>query len=308
MYQWTNITQQAAFAPRDGAGGLVFNDKMWLLGGWNPDDKVNFPHICNSEIWSSSNGTDWNLEVRQAPWEGRHYGGYVVHDGHMWIIGGDANQGHYQNDIWNSADGIQWEPVADTVPWGPRVLQHTVVFDGYIWVMGGQTLPQFAPAPELLYGDVWRSRDGISWERVLDHAPWSPRGLIGGSAVFQDRMWIIGGGTYQMPTHQRIYYNDVWSSADGRDWRQHTAAAAWSPRQFHEVAAFDGRLWVLEGCDRNGNFRDSWHSANGVDWMQLPQSPWAARHAASLYIYHDALWMVAGNNMTSDVWRLSRVP
>ena len=23
----------------------------------------------------------------------------------MWIVGGDANQGHYQNDVWNSADG-----------------------------------------------------------------------------------------------------------------------------------------------------------------------------------------------------------
>jgi hypothetical protein len=225
----------------------------------------------------------------------------------MWIVGGDPNQGHYQTDVWSSIDGIRWDRVVDRVPWGPRALHHTVAFDGYIWVMGGQTMPQFAPAPEGRFGDVWRSRNGFDWERVVEHTPWGPRGLIGGSAVFQNRMWILGGGTYQTPTHSRTYYNDVWSSADGRDWRQHTAAAPWSPRQFHDVAVYDERLWVLEGCDRNGNFGDAWHSPDGVDWFQAPQSTWPARHAASLYVYQDALWMVAGNNMTSDVWRLSRV-
>ncbi|MFA5857877.1 MAG: hypothetical protein WC955_02310 [Elusimicrobiota bacterium] len=24
------------YAPRDGAGALVFKGKMWLIGGWNP--------------------------------------------------------------------------------------------------------------------------------------------------------------------------------------------------------------------------------------------------------------------------------
>ena len=27
-YQWINVTQKAAYAPRDGAGALVFKDKM----------------------------------------------------------------------------------------------------------------------------------------------------------------------------------------------------------------------------------------------------------------------------------------
>ena len=56
----------------------------------------------------------------------------------MWIIGGDANQGHYQNDIWNSENGRHWEKVIDSVPWAPRVLHYTVVFDDKIWVIGGQ--------------------------------------------------------------------------------------------------------------------------------------------------------------------------
>ena len=35
-YAWVNVTNNAAYAPRDGAGALVYKGKMWLLGGWNP--------------------------------------------------------------------------------------------------------------------------------------------------------------------------------------------------------------------------------------------------------------------------------
>ena len=124
-YEWHCVTENAAFAARDGAGALVFHDKMWLLGGWNPGDKVHFPLICNSEVWSSTDGAAWTLENPQAPWEGRHTAGYVVHNNRMWIVGGDCNQGHYQNDVWSSADGIHWELGNDRVPWAPRVLHYT---------------------------------------------------------------------------------------------------------------------------------------------------------------------------------------
>jgi hypothetical protein len=309
QYRWSNVTTQAAFAPRDGAGALAFKDLMWLLGGWNPQDKVHFPKICNSEVWSSADGATWRLDLKQAPWEGRHTAGYVVHDDRMWIVGGDANQGHYQNDAWSSADGVNWTRVCDRVPWGPRVLHYTVAFKGAIWIMGGQTLPQFAPMDEIFYSDVWHSRDGASWTRVCDNAPWGPRGMIGGAAIFNDHIWILGGGTYDTPKGpDRIFYNDVWSSADGIRWTQHTKSTPWAPRQYHDVAVFDGRMWVMEGYNTNagGNRKDVWHSANGVDWTEVPDTPWAPRHAASVFVYDDALWMVAGNNMTSDVWKLTR--
>mgnify|MGYP001574447788 CR=1 FL=1 len=245
-YQWTKVTDQAAFAPRDGAGALVFKNRMWLLGGWNPGDKIHFPKICNSEVWSSAEGAQWKLENPQAPWEGRHTAGYVVHRGKMWIVGGDGNQGHYQNDVWNSADGVKWEQVADNVPWGPRVLHYTDVFDNKIWVMGGQTLPQHASADEIFYSDVWNSADGVMWAKVADKLPCGPRGMIGGSVVFKNRIWILGGGTYDTPKKpQRLFYNDVWSSADGAHWEQHLKAAPWHPRQYHDVAVFDDRMLGL---------------------------------------------------------------
>lgn len=307
-YHWTCVHDEAAFAPRDGAGSLVFKDRMWFLGGWNPEDKEFFPLVCNSEIWSSADGRDWTLHGH-APWEGRHTAGYAVHDGAMWIVGGDCNMGHYQNDVWRSVDGESWEQIAEHVPWAPRALHHTVAYDGWIWVIGGQTMPEFAPgADELFHADVWRTKDGVTWERVAERAPWMPRGMIGASAVKDGRLWLLGGGTYDTPTTpQRLFYGDAWSTTDGLEWTQHVTDG-FPPRQYHDVAVWDDKLWVMEGYHVDGgNRNDVWFSADGVSWQELPDTPWAPRHAASVYVFDDALWMVAGNNMTSDVWRLDRV-
>jgi hypothetical protein len=71
------------------------------------------------------------------------------------------------------------------------------------------------------------------------------------------------------------------------------------------VAVFDDRLWVLEGWNKL-NRKDVWYSADGVAWRELPNTPWQPRHAASVFVHAGALWMVAGNNMESDVWKLVR--
>ena len=316
-YEWKKIALPAAFAPRDGAGALVFKDRMWLLGGWNPPNREFFPRGCNNEVWSSKDGAQWTSVKPnsfkdssfnpQLDWEGRHTAGYVVYRNKMWIVGGDANQGHYQFDVWNSSNGKSWSYVnkGKPIPWGPRVLHYTLVFNDKIWVMGGQTVPQIGGGKEVFYRDIWTTTDGINWKQVIPQEPfWPQRGMIGGNVVFKGRMWVLGGGTYDTPKiRQRKYFNDVWSSADGVNWQSHVESAPWAPRQYHEVAVFDERMWVLEGYGR-GNRNDVWHSPDGVNWYELPGTPWKPRHAASVFVHENALWMVAGNNMESDVWKL----
>lgn len=324
-YIWVKIAQKAAFAPRDGAGALVYQGKMWLIGGWSPKDKVHFPRICNNEVWCSTDGAHWDLVKpntfgddsfdRLADWEGRHTAGYAIHDGKMWIVGGDKNQGHYQRDVWSSTDGVTWSEASRNAPWAPRVLHHTVAFKGRIWVLGGQTIPRFATSQDeetVFYNDVWWTTDGARWTRVAPQEPWwTPRGMIGGGAVFQDRMWLLGGGTYDTPQFpERRFYNDVWSSVDGETWQQHTACAPWAPRQYHDVAVFDGRMWILEGAFNGENRNDVWRSEDGVNWHKLPDTPWPPRHAASVFVFDEALWVAAGSCrgvMYQDVWKLVTV-
>ena len=322
-YVWHKLTDEATFPGRDGAGALVYDGKMWLIGGWNPKDKRTNPihSDCNNEVWNSSDGITWSLIKPNThldnsfdpttDWEARHTAGYVVYRDKMWIVGGDPLLGHYQSDVWNSSDGRTWNCVnqGKPVPWGPRVLHHTFVFRNRIWVLGGQTLPQFAPAGETFYHDAWNTEDGIHWEKVKMTQPFNPcRGMIGGNAIFKDRVWLLGGGTYETPGRPAyVYNNDVWSSADGIAWDRHLDHAPWCGRVYHDVTVFDDRLWVMEGQGSTGrNTRDVWYSSDGTNWHEVPNTPWKERHAASVFVYQDGLWMVAGNHMGQDIWKLAR--
>ncbi len=90
-------------------------------------------------------GESWTLELLNAPWEGRHTAGYVVHRDRMFIVAGDPIQGHYQYDVWSSADSIHWEEVPNT-PWLPRHAGSVFVHDNALWMVAGNNMTS----------DVWK--------------------------------------------------------------------------------------------------------------------------------------------------------
>ena len=140
--------------------------------------------------------------------------------------------------------------------------------------------------------------------------------MIGGRAVFEGHIWLLGGGVYETPSRPGgyLHYHDVWRSTDGAKWERHLKEAPWPARAYHDVAVFDDRLWVMEGSGRprkgQGGLdrvtNDVWYSRDGTNWYELRHSPWTPRHAASVFVHDNALWMVAGDTSKSDVWKLSR--
>lgn len=295
--------QGLQFRPRDGAGALTFQDRMWLLGGWNPGDLP----TTNNQVWSSADGINWTLATRAAAWEERHDAGYAVLNNRMWIVGGDKNTGHYQNDVWSSADGVTWDLATSTVPWANRATQYVLAFDNKLWLMGGQMIFETA-GPVIAYNDVYSSSDGVSWQLETSNAAWSRRGIIMGNVAFQGRMWVIGGGQYDV----RTFNNDVWSSADGVEWTQVLANAPWTPRQFHNITVFDNKIWVLAGGDNDaqGGLNDVWYSTDGAHWTQLEGTPWIPRHAASVFVLNNFLWLACGSDSETynDVWKMGYAP
>jgi hypothetical protein len=157
-----------------------------------------------------------------------------------------------------------------------------------------------------LRNDVWSSADGVHWECVTEQAPWPARAYLG-AVVFQDKLWVLGGGNY-LPNYQ--VRNDVWSSPDGVNWTQETEAAPWSPRIWFSAAVYRDHLWVLGGWSNNPskNWNDVWYSADGKKWQQL-ETPtiWTPRHEHSAYVFQDKLWVLGGHAapLTNDVWQLS---
>ncbi len=222
----------------------------------------------------------------------------------LWVVGGDNNSGHYQNDVWSSADGLNWVQETNSVPWADRATQYTVAFNGLMWLMGGQQLGSQTVAGAA-YNDVYSSTDGKSWTLVAAHAGWSPRGQIIGNVVFGGKMRVIGGGTYDV----RTYLNDVWNSADGIHWTEILSSAPWIGRQFHNIAVFDNKIWVIAGGtpQDEGGSTDVWYSTDGISWTNLAGAPWILRHAASVWVFQNSLWFGNGSSSAAynDIWKLT---
>jgi hypothetical protein len=332
-YRWTKLTETAPFGPRDGTGGLVYHGRLYAIGGWNPD--LHPISLTTNDVWSSADGVNWVQEKantflnpltfdNNADWAGRHFGGYVVHDDKMFIVGGDPLQEDYQTDVWSSTTGKTWTRV--TGKWGvtpSRAFQHVTEFLGKIWVMGGQGLSDYGTKldPAGAYSDVWSSPDGLSWTQTMPTSGvWAPRGIIGNNAVFQGRMWIVGGGLYEdmlYPTGR--YFADTWSSADGASWTREAEDPPFSPRRYNSLATFDGRLWVLGGYnDAEGNLADNWYSGDGFNWYPEGDPGLVSRHAGTVWVL-DAKTMFWGSGNAfyddgvtekwlADMWKIEAIP
>ena len=104
--------------------------------------------------------------------------------------------------------------------------------------------------------------------------------------------------------------NDVWSSADGKNWTQVTKNAEWSPRAYHQAVVFAGKMWILGG----GNYvpeyhslNDVWSSEDGVHWAQVTSAaPWGPRLWFSSVVYRDRIFVLGGwqkkTDNFGDVW------
>lgn len=275
------------FAARDGASILEFNNKIWLLGGWSFEGSFN-------DVWSSDDGVIWNF-MGNAPWSARHGAGAVVFDNRMWILSGD---GH--TDVWSSIDGVHWVKELDNAPWGKRYAPYVVAYRDKIWLMGGDS---FYADSGYGYNDVWSSDDGITWTQVNDNAPWMPRGLIHGNVVFDDKIWLIGGGL-KGPLED-VSYADVWNTTDGVVWNKISDSVPWEGRFHFSVAVHDSRIWITDGSVGNSEnlTNEVWSSSDGIEWVQMTQIPWAPRHASSLKSFNGSLFLICGY-LRNEIWEL----
>ena len=157
--------------------------------------------------------------------------------------------------------------------------------------------------------EVWSSADGANWGQAPP-APWSAR-LAAAAVVHSGKMWILGGTEDYYFGDAKSLKNDVWCSSDGKEWKQATAAAPWSPRAYHQAVSLGGKIYVFGGGNYVPEYHamsDVWSSADGIHWEQVTdKAPWHERLWFSSVVYRDRMWVLGGwsNNPSQnwgDVW------
>jgi hypothetical protein len=284
---WICVSETSPWISRDSAGHMVFQDEMWLIGGYTPS--------LLSDVWHSADGVNWTWATDIPEPAGINLPIQGVVSGKMLVT---ANNGA----LYESSDGYAWRQQLPENPWGLRYAAGSIVFNDRLWVLGGQD------GNDVLYNDVWSSSDGMVWIRERDNAGWDPRQLFNAVVNFNGKMWIIGGGIAIY--YPFIAYNDVWSSPDGLQWQKELDSAPWEKRIWHSALVYKNRIWLLGGYQsepESKNLGDVWYSCNGKDWKKLEtKHSWSPRHALSVYVYKDRIWVVGGNSwpLKNDVWSL----
>lgn len=303
---WDRVTANAGFHVRDSAGELVFNNKMWILGGW-----YNSSQPSLRDVWSSADGEHWTCVNASAPWIHGEHPVALAFDNKMWVMSGwcngrlpGANAG---NQVWHSSDGASWTQATAAAPWTARIGAAGAVLGGKMWILGG-VQGYGSDSTNTPLSDVWSSSNGVDWQQATANAPWAGRGFHQVLA-YDNKLWVLGGGNYYYDRSERVGSNDVWSSADGVNWIRATEHAAWDARMWHSATVYNNAMWVLGGFPGgpNGtgaNYGDVWRSTDGANWTQVPaDSIWQPRHEHSVYDFQDKLWVVAGNGALNDVWQ-----
>jgi hypothetical protein len=97
---------------------------MWIIGG---------PIEANG-VWNSSDGISWSF-VGNTPRTMNHTA--VVHNGKIFVIGGQEGSSTLMNEVLVTEDGINWTTVDFSETFTPRSSHTSVVYKNRIWVLGG---------------------------------------------------------------------------------------------------------------------------------------------------------------------------
>ncbi len=124
-----NLVTCAPWGPRQRHASVVFDGKMWVLGG---SSTVTGEWVELNDVWSSEDGLTWTQVTAAAPWCPRSGLAAVVYHGKIWVLGGGD-----RNDVWCSEDGANWTQVTNQAPWARRSAHSCVVHDDKIWLLSG---------------------------------------------------------------------------------------------------------------------------------------------------------------------------
>lgn len=303
---WRSFPNTSSWTWRDGAGLLVKEGVLYLLGGWSSDAYVD-------DIWASRNAIDWTRLSRQ-PWGPRHGAGWVIHQNRLYVIGGDLYQ-----DVWSSADGVDWTKENGQGPFGKRYTPSAVSDGSRIFFYGGQYWAPYdwcAYQPEcraIGLNDVWASNDGRDWQELTNSAPWAGRGLVHGGAFFRGRIYIVGGGLKLGLPGAAIAdtiaeFSDIWSSADGSTWRKEADTLGFKPRTHFSLLSTSSGCYVSDGSVTNqpNLSNDLFFAPDCVHFEPVPDTPpLPVRHASSLAYFNGSLVILGGHRDTAGtaVWQ-----
>lgn len=205
--------------------------------------------------------------------------------------------------LWRTADGDNWSPV--TLPGftalGNGVLFDMIVFDGHLYA-GTGAWPVHSYA-----GQIWRTADGTTWERVT--GAWEANTNNAGVNNF-----AIFGGMIYATTYNPIEGIEVFRSFTGKpnDWAR-VANQSFGLQSAYGIATglavFNNSLYVALEGQHGGPGARIYATSNGTNWTpaNVPGFGNNANYGSGGFAVHNGfLYVGTRNDVTGgQIWRSS---
>ena len=79
---WEQVTASADWVSRLNHTSLVYDNRMWVLGG-----STGFRYL--NDVWYSRDGSNWEQATASADWPIRQLHASLVYDNKMWVLSGN---------------------------------------------------------------------------------------------------------------------------------------------------------------------------------------------------------------------------
>ncbi len=189
-FKWTQETSSAAWSERNSFQAVVFNDKIWIMGGREGTTRFN-------DIWSSTDGVKWSsATIKGDLWSMRSGHQTLVFNDKIWVLGGYDGTNNL-NDLWYSSDGKKWEEITPSPAWPGREGHQALVYDDKMWIIGGRD------NDGNYLSDIWYTKNGVAWSMASNGI--FPGRTYHQAVVFRDEIWVLGG-----EIDGPEYINDIW--------------------------------------------------------------------------------------------------
>ncbi|AQQ68958.1 hypothetical protein Mag101_15945 [Microbulbifer agarilyticus] len=236
------------------------------------------------------------VEAQRPPFVRRMGQAMVSFKGKLFVIAGQDNSAgesgndtYWYNDIWSSEDGVNWVQEVESAEFSARAFHKVVEYQNSLYLLGGEE--GIGTGGALWFKrDVWKSDDGVTWQRLVETAPFLGQGQ---AIVFDGKIWVIGDGAFS--GESKIY-----SSTDGLNWDQELAESPFESREGMAVYEWAGKLFVAGGMGPTGSDdlrSDVWSSPDGRVWTKdADDGGYVARIDASVVTFADNLFMIGGHS------------
>jgi len=233
---WLSVADNF-FKERRGTTLTLFNDKLWIIAGESNEGNT------LDDIWSSTDGEHWTLEVTAAPFGPVKFHSTVVFNNKLFVIAGDQATEHTK--VWSSVNGIDWvEETSNAADaFFGRGGHATVVFNNTLYVIGGESTTRL--------NDVWKSTNGRDWTQVAIQGGIFPRITSHTATVYNDKVWVIGGRISDSAMN-----NDIYFSSDMLNWNKYeiddssSLLPIFEGRANHQTLNYNNALWVFGGIKK----------------------------------------------------------